>query len=235
MTVDQHLLASEWDRSANLDGVRTRNIVPSVAAQLCAADVSRVVDVGCATGYLPRSILRDYPDLRTEWMLVDRDPSRLDIARDHLRQYSNVSYHGGDIDSLALGTSPAVTLFLFIYTILEFESVDVPLRWLREQSRDLDQVLIVMPDTTKDVMSASLQSGHVDGRLMRSSFFENGTLALEKFDKFTNARYPFHAHRLDYVVSKLDEFGFGLASVEFWGEPEPAAYLLTATRNDQAN
>jgi hypothetical protein len=108
-------------------------------------------------------------------------------------------------DSVKL--TPKFDVILFIFTLLEMDfTIELFLR--ANELLEIDgHVIIVMPDSLKDVCKAALSNSE-----LLQNYLEN-TCILDKIDKFTKKSYPFKAHRFESIVKFM--LGSGLIMVGF--------------------
>lgn len=73
---------SEWDRFCGTDRVRNEVIVPLIRARIEHEQPGAVMDLGCGSGYISRTLLTTgcLPSTVHRWTLVDKNASALDFA-----------------------------------------------------------------------------------------------------------------------------------------------------------
>lgn len=195
--LNDRALAKRWDEECAGCTYRNDFIIPALRSFIERHSPTSILDVGAASGYIARNVANSHPG--PHWTLLDADPHRIDLARELCA--GNFSFEVGSVFEISLGT---FDLVLLSNTLLEFELSDNKLARLTQLANPAGWLVAVLPDTSADVVS--------EWRKGNDCFdaYARGNLKLNKEDKFTQAPYPFVAHRPIDVVSAFVDRGFPL-------------------------
>jgi trans-aconitate methyltransferase len=213
--------ALNWEQGCRTDQVRNRFIIPAIIKHFNALRPARILDIGCGTGYVPRTIDAGL-SYRPHWTLLDINEARLKLsdalcpdAMQHSTMCCDVTAYAAD--------SPfdAATL---TYTMMEIPEPQSCLSALAMALSDGASLFVALPDSWEDV--AQLLPDEVPLRSMIG-----GRVELPKTSKFTGTSYPFWAIRVELAVELTLRAGFVLTDIVRSVGCSPSAYLLQFTRS----
>lgn len=193
--------AELWDDGCKTDDVRNNWLIPSLVSILNREAPGTILDVGSATGFVPRSIdpLLSYRPL---WTLADRDNQRLALAKRSLPADMKAEFLEGDFLSSRFEATFECAIASF--SLLE---MDVPRTFahLAAVISANGAVHIAQPDAWIDVLAAA-EAGDIDPRE-----FLKRSVSISKIDRFTQEAYPFRAMRTEHLILHAIEAGFYLS------------------------
>ena len=192
-----------WDAGCRVDEVRNDFVIPTVGRFIAENQVGRVIDVGCGTGYVSRTLAADVACSRVEWTLLDRNPKMLRFAAARFPEGRRAVYTSDDAEAYAVGESLRPhDLCLCAYTALEVEHLD-PFAKALKRCVPRGTILLFVPDTVPDIIR------HYASRRVQAlgeSLARILTHRLEKVDGFTGRRQTFLARQtIDYVHPMLGD------------------------------
>lgn len=192
-TKEQQSEALAWDDGCHSDTARNHFLIPRIADILMRERPSSILDVGAATGYIPRS-LQARLDYLPEWTLLDVDGQRLAIAEHRKPANMRLSLINGSMAD-AIGPGRLFQAVLVTFTLLETPDAAAMITSAASALARNGLLIIAVPDVWKDVVIAAQQQP----RLLEE--FLSGSVELPKTDKFTGEPYPFYALRIESLLA----------------------------------
>lgn len=197
-----------WDEACALDEVRNEFVVPTIVTIAEGGCPNRVIDIGCGTGYIARSVIARLSSESTQWVLLDRNPEMIGFAKSIVPERSNLRYMNLDLEAVAITDFPdPFDLIILSFSILEMDRLDLLASRIGELAAPSAELLIFLPDTMEDVITAQSKNR---GILKK---YAEGIAQIEKRNPFTGTYLTFYAHRDLYLVKSFLNVGFRLAQV----------------------
>lgn len=216
--------AEKWDKGCKNDNVRNHFIIPTLSKLLTESTAQRVLDVGSGTGYIARSIV-PLVSHKMKWALLDVDQARVEFTKKHIPTDMEVEIFTGDfLGKLDLGEPYDFVLLLF--TLLEVNLSRELFLKIKSHVNENGYVVIAMPDSLEDVLQAAIN------KPILLTHFLNGECVLEKTDKFTRTKYPFKAHRFEFIVQLMLFAGFSLVKMYSYKNSGKETYMIVFRKDD---
>jgi S-adenosylmethionine synthetase len=191
-----------WDAGCHGDEVRNNFVIPAARRLIAQNQVRRVIDVGCGTGYISRTLAAEDALSDVEWTLLDRNPEMLRFAAGRFPKGRRIAYTSDDAEAYAAGGSLRPhDLCLCAYTPLEVEDLGLFATALK-RCVPRGTILLFVPDNVPDIIKYYVGRGV---QTLSDSLVREVTQELEKVDGFTGRRQTFLARQtIDYVRPMLD-------------------------------
>jgi SAM-dependent methyltransferase len=197
--------AERWDDGCRNDSRRNAFVIPEVARILAVERPSSVLDVGAGTGYVAREVDRRL-DIRPEWVLLDINAGRLDLANRLKPRAMAQRTLESDITTF-VASEQRFSAALATFTLLEITDVIAFAGSVWQLLVQHGVLIIALPDAWEDVIAESVS------RPSSISEYINGRTSLNKVDKFTETPYPFEALRIEALIQCFLELGFHLCEI----------------------
>jgi trans-aconitate methyltransferase len=185
-----------WEAGCAKDGVRNRFVVPTIVDIVNRARFSRLLDVGCGTGYVSRRVSGLVP-AQVSFTLLDRDPGMVDFAAATFPAGIDATFIAAELQDFVLCSTDAFDVCFSAYAVLEFPEIELSLSSLRGLV-PIGKIILFIPDTNEDILSHYLLH---DVKKYRSSVDH----VLKRVDRFTRSEQIYIARQpLEYVRPLLD-------------------------------
>ena len=206
---DKNVLA--WEKGCAGDYVRNSIVIPQLDNILASSRISSIMDIGCATGYIARTLINRRKSSSTTWIFLDRSPDMLTFAKSALRNSVTASFVQADIRDPSLkGRVAPVDLAFSVFTTLEFPITDAVAANMAGFVAPKGMLVIFLPDMLGDVILAA--RGHQDLELIE--MYMNGHCSLDKIDRFTGQACSFHATRIEFAIANFLDAGLKLTGIK---------------------
>lgn len=211
---------ASWDAGCLNDPIRNGILVPAIIDLVTTMRPARILDVGCATGYVPRKVSESLA-YSPQWTLLDRNKAALEFAASTVPVGMEVQFENRDIFDLKGGYR--FDLVLMTFTLLEEVRREAIFPALRRQLEPRGSLILALPDCLMDILDEAEEGQNLEV-LQR---YTRGLVELEKVDKFTKARYPFLAERIEIVLERATKAGLTLVSIRREESADSAVFLMT--------
>lgn len=208
MDVNWGSRAAAWDAGCQTDPVRNNFVIPYVSDVISARSPRRVIDVGCGTGYIVRSLAKRHAAAGIEWVLLDSDYEMLHYAAKQCRDWARVSLVRADVSAQAsLAEVNPADLVCVAFTTMEFPMNAQIAENMSGLVTEGGALVLFVPDVIRDIVKSSSAIIHLTSYL-------SGYCFLTKIDKFSGCPYPFHATRVETLISYFTHSGLVLRNLE---------------------
>jgi SAM-dependent methyltransferase len=213
-----------WERGCQADALRNEFIVPSVIRFLQQDMPGRILDVGAGTAYIPRAVDRQL-SYRPQWTVLDLNAHRIALARTLKPAEMLLEWLQADITK-RLPPSEPYHAALLTFTLLEFSQLGQVLKNVADVITRDGLLILALPDVWRDALRHAAEGSRFAAALLE------GQAEIPKIDKFTGKEYPFHAHRIEQIISVVLQLDFSLEALEQGGPSGEAFLLLFRKRSD---
>jgi SAM-dependent methyltransferase len=197
-----------WEEICLADEARNSFVIPLIRSYISNGSPNYIVDVGCGTGYISRSILEAGAGQSSRWLLLDHNLYLLNYARKKLADWDNVDFLELDIRSLSNDCSSRRNDFAFIcYSLLEISGLDMFMKGLNNLLNHTAQVILIYPDVIEDIETASINSRNTITQ------YRKGLCIIDKLNRFTDQRQEYFAHRIEDIIQSFCGLNFVLSDM----------------------
>jgi hypothetical protein len=191
-------------------------VIPVLAEIIARTRPGRFVDIGAKTGYLiDRLLTVSEFARRSELIAVESDRQAAGFMMERFRDTPSFRVDCVGIKDWAdLPRISSGTLYLLSYTALELDDQSLAATFTRPGPKDT--LVIVLPDTTEDIVSPA------DWR----RYMAGDSVCIKKVDKFTGQTYPFTARRLSSWLPLALDTGLVLTHMQVYRTRAKKAHFL---------
>lgn len=206
-----------WERGCRADLVRNEFVIPEITKILEEFRPETILDIGSATGYVPRSIAAQLT-FAPKWALLDSDEERLRLAVELWGDDPKMSVICGDVIAGEVPKAP-FDVVLVTFTLLEIGDLQSAIQAIAKSTVVDGLAVVAQPDVWRDALAQPDRGATI------SALLTDG-VEIEKLDRFTGTAYPFFAVRIELVIAEFLRQGFALRRLAH-REPEGEIFLLT--------
>lgn len=208
--------AERWEAGSVQDPMRNSFLIPALVNLFEESRPTTILDIGSATGYLPRTIDAQL-SYRPTWTLIERDAARLTLfdrlaPPTMIREVIQDEFQHANLAEASFGAVIAT------FTLLEMED------WAKAIRKVIGLVglggfaILALPDVWRDALENPGADREVHRKLWHG-------LEIAKVDKFTGNPYPFNAVRMEAIIEMFLTDGFVLTDLMI-NRPALDAFLL---------
>lgn len=186
------------------DEARNSFAIPLIESHIRSVLPHRILDIGCGTGYISRSVLRAGVGQGSEWLLLDRNPDFLNYAQRMLAEVHNVDFLRSDIRSVSNYSGALNDLAFICYSLLETRELELFIQGMNKLLSEDADVILIYPDVIEDIEATN------DGNNNLLGHYRLGLCAIEKLNRLTGEKEEFFAHRVEAIIQSFCELNFCL-------------------------